>query len=115
MQEDAAPLAFIVPPEQRDLLPVLQVAYERDSGGAVSTQEISQNNWRLFSALQVTPPGYTPTVPPAGLGGDNPLAGPLAIGGLVALFLCWRCGPGAAARPSCRRPRTHPAAAVPLP
>lgn len=87
VQEDAAPLAFIVPPEQRDLLPALQAAYERDSGALVSTQEISQNNWPLFSALQVTAPGYSATLPPAGLGGDNPWPGLLAIGGLVALFL----------------------------
>ncbi|MBK7201161.1 hypothetical protein [Candidatus Amarolinea dominans] len=86
VQANDPPLAFIVPTEQRDLLPVLQVAYGPPyPGGAV--QEGIEHGWPTFSAYLVTPPGYTPTVPPAGLGGDNPWPGLLAIGGLVALFL----------------------------
>lgn len=92
----SGPVAFIVPSEQRDLLPVLQTAYP----DGVLREQVEQG-WSPFSAYLTPPPGRSAAAPPYGLGGENAWPGLLAAAILVALCLwpalrAWRRRPTAA-------------------
>lgn len=93
----SGPVAFIVPSEQRDLLPILQTAYP----DGVLREQVEQG-WSPFSAYLTPPPGRSAAAPPYGLGGENAWSGLLAAAALVALCLwpalrAWRRRPAAAA------------------